>query len=55
MIALVALAVGGPASLVGIYWLGAIRAETAEAHHAAAEQARVDAEFIRIVTTEYQL
>lgn len=54
MTAYVVLALGGPASLVGIYWLGAIRGEHAEADQAAAEQTRYDAEFIRIITAEYQ-
>ncbi|WP_224275798.1 hypothetical protein [Streptomyces sp. LS1784] len=48
--ALIVLAVCGPASIVAIYWLGAIRGERTEAEQAEAEQDRVDAEFIRIIT-----
>ncbi|MFD0404999.1 hypothetical protein [Kitasatospora sp. NPDC127116] len=54
MTALVVLALGGPASLIGIYWLGTIRGEHTEADRAQAEQDRVDAEFIRLITAEFQ-
>lgn len=50
MNALIVLAICGPGSLVGIYWLGAIRTEHTDAVRAANEQARYDTEFARIVT-----
>jgi hypothetical protein len=50
-VALVILAICGPGSLVGIYWLGAIRGDHAETDRATAEQAHYDAEFAHLVTT----
>ena len=51
---LIVLAICGPGSIIGILWLGAIRGEHAEAEQAEAEQRQTDAEFIRIITTEFQ-
>lgn len=51
---LIVLAICGPGSIIGILWLGAIRGEHATAERDAAEQRQTDAEFIRIITTEFQ-